>query len=283
MKQILDCAILHLGQRFDSSAVAQLDDIQARHKRLRFHELDLSDSLMSSEELSFREDDRQFLLMQLLRYDVAILVLSTESLSLARRFLFYLHGTEELSRGLCPILALASDVQSVAMIDLMRLGLSDFMHFPIEHEELRVRLFAAVTKPLFKPLLRATTSTDAGLVGGTKQGASVAALSYAPLYDLKRYDPKREFFEDLLRDAEQQTGNYAFAFSDQHTIYFTESFKAAKQNVVDRFEHGYLSYMLRTTNGNIAQAATLAKKNRRSFWELMRKHKIDAEQFRPEL
>ena len=89
--------------------------------------------------------------------------------------------------------------------------------------------------------------------------------------------------EELLRDAEQHTGNYAFAFSDQHATYFTESFKAAKQNVVDRFEHGYLSYMLRSTHGNIAQAATLAKKNRRSFWELMRKHKIDAEQFRPEL
>ncbi len=276
MKQILDCAILHLGQRFDSRAVAQLDDIQARHKRLRFHELDLSDSVGSSEELSFREDDRQFLLMQLLRYDVAILVLNTESLSLARRFLFYLHGTEEFSRGLCPILALASGVQSIAMIDLMRLGLSDFMHFPIEHEELRVRLFASVTKPLFKPLPR--VSAGIGLVDSGKEGAAVAALSYTPLYE-----SKREFFEGLLRDVEQQTGSYAFAFSDQHTTYFAESFKAAKQNVVDRFEYGYLSYMLRSTNGNIGQAATLAKKNRRSFWELMRKHSIDAEQFRPEL
>ena len=272
MKQVLDCAILHLGHRFDSSAVAQLDDIQLRHKRLRFHELDLSDSLVSSEGLSFREDDRQFLLMQLLRYDVAILVLSTESLSLARRFLFYLHGTKELNRGLCPVLALASDVQSVAMIDLMRLGLSDFMHFPIDHEELRVRLFASVSKPLLR------VSTESGVLDDTKQSAALAAPSYA-----SRYDPKREFFEELLRDAEQQTGNYAFAFSDQHTTYFAESFKAAKQNVVDRFEYGYLSYMLRSTNGNIAQAATLAKKNRRSFWELMRKHKIDAEQFRPEL
>lgn len=96
-------------------------------------------------------------------------------------------------------------------------------------------------------------------------------------------EPKKEFFEELLRNAEQQTGNYAFAFSDQHVTYFTESFKEAKQNVVDRFEHGYLSYMLRSTKGNIAQAASLAKKNRRSFWELMRKHKIDAEQFRPDV
>lgn len=272
MRQTLDCAILHFGHQFDSRVVGQLEEVQVKHRRLRFHELDLSTMLMISDELSFREEERQFLLMQLLRYDVAIFILSTESLSLARRFLFYLHSTEELKKGLCPILGLATGVQSVAMIDLMRLGLSDFMHSPIDHEELRVRLFASVSKPLLR------VSTEAKLFDSTKQDSSDNSL-----FRLPPHDPKREFFEELLRDAEQHTGNYAFAFSDQHATYFTESFKAAKQNVVDRFEQGYLSYMLRSTNGNIAQAATLAKKNRRSFWELMRKHKIDAEQFRPEL
>lgn len=274
MKQVLDCAILHFGQQLDPGAVTQLSEVQhkLKHRRLRCHELDLSERLMISDELLFREDDRQFLLMQLLRYDVAVFILSTETLSLARRFLFYLHCAEELNKGFCPMIALATGVQSVAMIDLMRLGLSDFMHSPVDHDELRVRLFASVNKPLLR------VSTDSEVVDPSRQSSSAAAISYFP-----QHEPKREFFEDLLRDVEQQTGHYAFAFSDSQAVYFAESFKEAKQNVVDRFEHGYLSYMLRSTNGNIAQAAILAKKNRRSFWELMRKHKIDAEEFRPEL
>ena len=271
MRQTLDCAILHFGQQLDSKAAEQLEEVQIKHKRLRFHALDLSDILTMSDEISFRDEDRQFLLVQLLRYDVAILILSTESLSLARRFVFYLHSAERLNKSLCPMLGLAAEVQSVAMIDLMRLGLSDFMHFPINPEELRVRLFAAVNKPLLRVSAEFKQFDD-------MQHEPSLTRAYLP-----HQEHKKEFFEELLRDAEQQTGNYAFAFSDQHVNYFTESFKEAKQNVVDRFEYGYLSYMLNSTKGNIAQAATLAKKNRRSFWELMRKHKIDAEQFRPEL
>lgn len=271
MKQTLDCVILHLDGQLDSAVAKQFKDVPIKHKRLRVHELDLSELLAVSEGMQFGEQERQFLLMQLMRYDVAILLLSTESLSLARRFLFYMHSTAELNQSLCPIFALTTGVQPVAMIDLMRLGLSDFMHFPIDQEELRVRLLNAVTKPILR------APVDAKQVETPKQELR-GALSYPPYQELKK-----EFFEELLRNAEQQTGSYAFAFSDQHATYFTESFKEAKQNVVDRFEHGYLSYMLQSTKGNIAQAASLAKKNRRSFWELMRKHKIDAEQFRPEI
>lgn len=273
MRRLLDCAILHVGQQIDTEVVKQLERTRLRHRRLRFHRLDLSDGLGVSFDITFREEDRQFLLLQLLRYDVVILVLNTESLSLARRFLFYLHSAEELSSSLCPFFAITTGVQPVAMIDLMRLGLSDFMHFPIDEEEFRVRLLATVTKPLLRVSIEAKPSDKI-----LQELPRALASSHLPPQELKK-----EFFEELLRNAEQETGSYAFAFSDQQATYFAESFKEAKQNVVDRFEHGYLSYMLRSTKGNIGQAATLAKKNRRSFWELMRKHKIDAEQFRPEL
>lgn len=271
MRQTLDCAILHFGQQLDIQAAIQLKEVQIKYRRLRFHELDLSDRLIMSDDMTFREEDRQFLLMQLLRYDVAILILNTNVLSLGRRFLFYLHGATGVNNSFCPILALATDVQSVAMVDLMRLGLSDFMHFPINPDELKARLFAAVTKPLLR------RSVNSKLKDSTDYDspANVACL--------KQQSLKQQFFEELLRNAEQHTGAYAFAFSDRQATYFAEGFKEAKQQVVNRFEQGYLSYMLRSTKGNIAQAAVLAKKNRRSFWELMRKHEIDAEQFRPEL
>lgn len=59
-----------------------------------------------------------------------------------------------------------------------------------------------------------------------------------------------------------------------------ESFRDAKARVVERFERRYLKQMLIAHGGNISHAATAAKKNRRAFWELIRKHGIDARQFR---
>ena len=269
MKQTLDCVILHLEQPFES-AEGRFNELPIKHKRLRVHELDLSDLPALTEGAPYREEERQLLLMQLMRYDVAVVLLNTESLSVARRFLFYMHSASELCQSLCPVFALASGVQPVAMIDLMRLGLSDFMHYPIDQDELRVRLLGAVNKPMLRRSSESALAIESQPRGG--------GLDYVP-----KKTHKKEFFEALLRNAEQQTGHYAFAFSDGQVTYFNESFKEAKQHVVNRFEQGYLSYMLRSTKGNIAQAATLAKKNRRSFWELMRKHNIDAEQYRPDI
>ena len=54
-----------------------------------------------------------------------------------------------------------------------------------------------------------------------------------------------------------------------------DSFKEAKARAVDQFERQYLSDLLLAHHGNISQAALAAKKNRRAFWQLLRKHHID--------
>ncbi|MBI3157433.1 MAG: sigma-54-dependent Fis family transcriptional regulator [Burkholderiales bacterium] len=59
-----------------------------------------------------------------------------------------------------------------------------------------------------------------------------------------------------------------------------ESFHGAKQRVVRDFERGYIEQLLDASGGNIAEAARAAKKDRRAFFELMRKHRIDAGRFR---
>lgn len=56
-------------------------------------------------------------------------------------------------------------------------------------------------------------------------------------------------------------------------------FRDAKKRVVAGFERTYLTEVLTTHRGNITQAARAAKKDRRAFWELMRKHRIDVSQF----
>ncbi len=59
------------------------------------------------------------------------------------------------------------------------------------------------------------------------------------------------------------------------------SFKEAKAAQIAQFEKAYLLDVLSSCNGNITQAARTARKNRRAFWQLVRKHRIDVTQFKP--
>ncbi len=58
------------------------------------------------------------------------------------------------------------------------------------------------------------------------------------------------------------------------------SFRQAKARAVEAFERGYLENLLAQCGGNISRAARSAQKNRRAFFELMRRHDIDADRFR---
>jgi DNA-binding NtrC family response regulator len=53
-----------------------------------------------------------------------------------------------------------------------------------------------------------------------------------------------------------------------------QSFRMMKSRVVWRFEHDFLTTALRAHHGNITRAASAVKKNRRAFWELLRKHDL---------
>lgn len=58
------------------------------------------------------------------------------------------------------------------------------------------------------------------------------------------------------------------------------SFREAKARVVEEFERTYLGGLLVACHGNVSRAAEVAQKDRRAFWELLRKHKIDARAFK---
>ncbi|HQR33957.1 MAG TPA: sigma-54 dependent transcriptional regulator [Blastocatellia bacterium] len=60
-----------------------------------------------------------------------------------------------------------------------------------------------------------------------------------------------------------------------------ESFYEMKKNMIEKFERTYIQSLLISFNGNITKAAEAAQKNRRAFFELIRKHGIDTDQFRP--
>jgi two-component system response regulator GlrR len=68
--------------------------------------------------------------------------------------------------------------------------------------------------------------------------------------------------------------------SDTPATRAAETFRRAKANAVARFEASYVRDLLAAYGGNISRAARAAAKNRRAFWELIRKHGIDARSFR---
>jgi two-component system, NtrC family, response regulator GlrR len=59
-----------------------------------------------------------------------------------------------------------------------------------------------------------------------------------------------------------------------------KTFKEAKSQAVTRFEKQYIQELLSTHQGNISQSAKVAQKDRRAFWELIRKHKIDPRNYK---
>jgi two-component system response regulator GlrR len=59
-----------------------------------------------------------------------------------------------------------------------------------------------------------------------------------------------------------------------------KTFREAKSQAVTRFEKQYIQELLSTHQGNISQSAKAARKDRRAFWELIRKHKIDPRNYK---
>ena len=57
-----------------------------------------------------------------------------------------------------------------------------------------------------------------------------------------------------------------------------KGFKEAKRELVDAFEIDYIHRALEAAGGNISEAARLARKHRRAFWEIMKKHGIQAKE-----
>jgi DNA-binding NtrC family response regulator len=60
-----------------------------------------------------------------------------------------------------------------------------------------------------------------------------------------------------------------------------EPFHVMKSRVIAEFEKEYIQSLLLASRGNITRAANTAQKNRRAFWELIRKHGIDADNYKP--
>ena len=57
------------------------------------------------------------------------------------------------------------------------------------------------------------------------------------------------------------------------------TFAAAKARAVAEFEHAYLSRLMTATGGNISAASRMANKERRTLSRLLKKYRIERQQF----
>jgi two-component system response regulator GlrR len=70
------------------------------------------------------------------------------------------------------------------------------------------------------------------------------------------------------------------SLSDFETPVRQVSFREMKSRIIEQFEKTYIRELLLVYQGNITKAAQAAQKDRRAFWQLIRKHQIDKENFR---
>jgi len=139
-----------------------------------------------------------------------------------------------------PLLALVRDLRAAAIQDLLDLGVADFVRDDANVDDVRVRTTQ----------LAATRRNPYYFIGKKDAPTTTAGLddANASLWEFSANEP--------------------------------ETFRAAKRRVIANFERHYLTRILMRHAGNISMAARAAQKHRRAFWELMRKHQIDANYYR---
>jgi DNA-binding NtrC family response regulator len=83
----------------------------------------------------------------------------------------------------------------------------------------------------------------------------------------------------LAQDKTIRRGDLALPNTEVHEG--SQSLRCAKANLIEKFEKTYIQGLLAAHEGNITRAAQAAQKNRRAFWQLIRRHQIDVQRFKP--
>lgn len=188
--------------------------------------------------------------VSLLNYDLALVAVSPTNLSWIRSQLHYARSYLNT-----PILAVVKNLQPIAIQDVLDAGAADFIidHNFITELPIRVKLL----QQRFKKSLRYESQP---LVTQLEAAESIEN-------------------QLLLKEDASSLDAYTAAVASRYASK-GHPFQQAKNSVVQRFETAYIRAALVRNQGNITRAARTAQKHRRSFWELMRKHNIDADIYR---
>ncbi|CAM3826875.1 hypothetical protein [Bordetella tumulicola] len=268
MRETLDCAVL-MTPGHTVWAQDWVDSHHGQFGRLRLHVQDLASlapGVPDAQQLSCAQ-------LALRRFDGCVLPVAPSSLSWARTLLANAETGPRI-----PLVAVVFDITAPAILDLLSLGVADFVRAPVCLDELRARLVrlhreARPRVPLrgrdVPPVVPLSGAPYAGAPGGVPMSVN------EPLFPYRQLGASHPFASDAKCDPAVTTSGIMSLHRQSD-----ESFRQAKARVVDGFEQAYLRRALAHHAGNVAQAARASSKHRRAFWALMRKHRIDAAHYR---
>jgi len=90
------------------------------------------------------------------------------------------------------------------------------------------------------------------------------------------FSPEEEIRPEHIGLKSKKTTSGSFDFNTLPDL----PYKAAKEDVLKRFHHAYISRLLTTTEGNVTQAARMCGLERQALQQIMRRYGINAEPFR---
>lgn len=189
--------------------------------------------------------------VNLLQYDLALVAVNPSNLAWVRSQLHYARSYLRT-----PIVAVVQNLQPIAIQDILDAGAADFVmdHNLITELPIRVKLLQQRLPKSF-------------------------GYDLQPLVPVVADNTKAKTEALLLKEDANSLDVYTAAVASSYAVH-GQSFQQAKNSVVQRFEKAYIRTALVRNQGNITRAARTAQKHRRSFWELMRKHNIDADIYR---
>lgn len=271
LREIFDCAVLmtpgHEGWVRD-----WVDSHHGQFGRLRLYVLDVTSEAPADAQWLSRAH------LALRRFDGCILPVAPESLSWVRTML-----ANAEARLRIPLVAVVFDITAPGMLDLLSLGVADFVRAPVCPDELRARLVHWHRQARPHGLTEAATalsltSSPASVSEGDqtlrprnrRPGGTIQEplRAYGGLPGSKHLSPRK-------KSPRPAAENDVFDIGA-----IDQPFRQAKARMVEDFECAYLRHALSRHSGNVAQAARASSKHRRAFWALMRKHRIDAAHYR---
>jgi DNA-binding NtrC family response regulator len=148
---------------------------------------------------------------------------------------------------------------------------------PIELPPLRQR--TDDIPALAKHFLRRYATEFAKDLEGFSAEAIQALLVYTWPGNVRELEHVVERAAVLAQDKTIQRSDLVLPNTETHEK--PQSLRCAKASLVEKFEKTYIQGLLAAHDGNITRAAQAAQKNRRAFWQLIRRHQIDVQRFKP--
>lgn len=273
MRQHIDLAVLDL-ETHRTWVDELLERLKPGLEKVRVHqikwdqglEINSTEGPTQSSGATTRTDLFLIAQVQLRRFDALLMPVSLATLGWTRQTL------AGAPRGpSIPIIGLLNDLKSGAILDLIELGMTDFVTTVACPQAFRARLISAVSRaPKALSLREPNNQIEHGR--GRGRGAirtEAVSVSDTMLSGRPSMTTKLESTMNIAKSSSRCTGCYikvsALGWPDQ-------GFGTSKKRLVELFEKQYLLAALKRTDGNITAAASNSQKNRRSFWELLRKH-----------